>query len=397
MKTPERIRLTQTAVDRKAPPTSGREIVWDTILPGFGLRISSTGRKVWIAKFRRNGQQILLTIGTMAKYPNVGDARQLAREAMVGTAPKIENKETIYDIVHNVYLPMKERKYRQRTYDNLKNTFNRDILSCWKNLGIKDITKQHINDLIDAKLANGAPFQAASMLMVLRIFFKWAVERDLIDNNPTAKIRSIATPVSRDRVLTDPEIVDFWNACDNIGWPFRQLHQLLLLTGQRLGEVAGMRWSELDLENATWTIPRERAKNNHQHTIPLSGLAMHIIASLPRIAKSDFVFTMKGDKPVTGFGIAKMRLDKFCDIDGWRVHDLRRTAATGMARLRVPPHIVERILNHRKGIVSGVAEIYNRYEYADECSIALNKWADHVATLTDRNKIVQLSRNISSS
>jgi integrase len=176
-------------------------------------------------------------------------------------------------------------------------------------------------------------------------------------------------------VLTDAEIAALWPATDQLGYPFGQLVRLLLITAQRRDEVAHMRWSDLDLDNRVWTIPRERTKSDRLQQVPLSSLAMEVLAETPRLG--DYVLSsgVRGDKPVSGFSVAKKRLDAISGLAEWRLHDLRRTAASGMAKLNVPPHIIEKVLNHSTGTVSGVAAVYNRYGYLDEKRDALEAWS----------------------
>jgi integrase len=213
--------------------------------------------------------------------------------------------------------------------------------------------------------------------------------------------------------LTDEEIRWFWQGCGEIGWPFGPLFLLLLLTAQRRDEVGGMRCSEVDLDNQIWTLPRQRAKGDREHEVHLSDAAIDVLRSLPRIASNSIgqdglVFTTNGRTPVSGFGNAKRRLDVIMaearrrslglpertKIPDWRLHDLRRTAATGMARLNFPPHVVEKVLNHVSGTIRGVAAVYNRFEYLEERRAALEAWGRYVWNLVSPAdaKIIQISR-----
>jgi integrase len=217
-------------------------------------------------------------------------------------------------------------------------------------------------------------------------------------------------------VLREDEIRWFWVACDEIGWPFGPLFKLLLLTAQRRDEVASMAWSEVDLEKRVWTIPRHKTKSDRGHEVQLSDLGVQVFRQLPRVAigrtQATLVFTVTGDTSVSGFSRAKRRLDiaMKCvrrrslalpetdqelrkqlgipankplpvEIPDWRLHDLRRTATTGMARLNIPPHVVEKLLNHSSGTIRGVAAVYNRFEYLEERRAALEAWGRYVGNL----------------
>jgi len=190
--------------------------------------------------------------------------------------------------------------------------------------------------------------------------------------------------IARERRLSDGEIISLLRACRNDVYPFRQFVPLLLATAQRRGEMANMRWSELDFENKTWSIPAERSKNGKAHVVPLSCYALKLLAEVPRFIDCDFVFTTTRRSPVSGFSKALRRLWLATGSDDWRYHDLRRSAASGLARARVEPHVIEKILNHMSGRISGVAAVYNRYEYADEAREALEAWGAALTKLAEQ-------------
>ena len=198
-----------------------------------------------------------------------------------------------------------------------------------------------------------------------------------VKSNPCKLVARPGQATSRDRVLSEAEIRTFWTATDQIGEPFGALLKLLLLTGCRREEAAGLRWHELSEDGATWTIPSTRTKNWREHIVPLPSLARAIIAGVQRV-EGDFVFTTTGESSVSGFSRMKVRLDDLMDIAPWRIHDLRRTCATGMAQIGIQPHIVEAVLNHVSGSKAGVAGIYNQYSYLPEKTTALARWAAHI-------------------
>jgi len=210
---------------------------------------------------------------------------------------------------------------------------------------------------------------------------------------------------ARDRALTDDELRWFWRACETIDWPFGPLAKLLLLTAQRRDEVGGMESSELYFAQKTWTLPRNKVKNNRAHEVHLSDAALQILRSVPRVGNGP-VFSTNG-RPVSGFSQGKKRLDaamfkakrdelgdKAAPIPHWILHDLRRTAATGMARLNIPPHVVDKVLNHVSGTIRGVAAVYNRFEYLEERRAALEAWGRYVCNLVSPAdaKVIQISR-----
>lgn len=423
-------RLTQLAVDRLAPPKTGRIIHWDRLLPGFGIRLTASGARSWVAMYRVNGKAVMETIGTVAKVSKVEDARELARASMAkaegGINPVAEKRieaqrsaaATVEAAIER-YLAHCDRTLKPKTAREWRRIFEHDVLPRWGDRQLAEIAKADVLELVNDKAArrerkrrgwtDGAAVQAGKMLTRLRTFFGWAVANDLAPADPTAGVRRPAKEAQRDRVLSDDEIAAFWRGCEGIGKPFGPLFKLLLLTAQREAEVAGMRWSELDNTEApkVWTIPGSRAKNGKPHIVHLSGLTTEIIAAVPRVAGQDLLFSGSGKRPVSGFSAAKARLDDrilaaLRDVAGdaaelapWTLHDLRRTAITGMARLGIAPHVADKVLNHAAGTIRGVAAVYNRFDYLDERRAALDSWAGLVERLIGREpqNVVPLRRS----
>jgi integrase len=217
-----------------------------------------------------------------------------------------------------------------------------------------------------------APMTANRVHGIVRKFFNWCIEHDLIANSPVAGVRAPNKEVSRDRVLTDDELRTVWRAVETD--PHAAIVQLLILTGQRRSEVAGMMWSEIDLDAALWTLPRERVKNARRHEVPLSKQAVAILRRVPRI--DDYsVFALKPPHGVL------QRTKERVGVDSWTLHDLRRTAASGMARLGASLAVIEKVLNHVSGSFAGIVGVYQRHEFAEEKRAALQMWADHVERL----------------
>jgi integrase len=188
---------------------------------------------------------------------------------------------------------------------------------------------------------------------------------------------------SRDRVLEDTELAAVCAGARQLGYPFGTIVELLSLTAQRRGEVAGMRWQDLNFAERIWTIPKDMTKGGRAHVVPLHDRAVSLLRQLPRLDDS-YVFPARAapDRTYVGFSKGKVRLDDIVGFNDWTLHDLRRTAASGMARHKVPPHVVERVLNHISGTFGGVAGVYNRFGYLDEMRDALTKWGDHVIHIT---------------
>ena len=202
--------------------------------------------------------------------------------------------------------------------------------------------------------------------------------------------------MSRDRVLSDDEIRAAWAAFDDTGLPVGPLAQLLLLTGQRLSQVAEAQWSEIDLEAKTWKIPKERTKNGRAHEVPLSDAAVEFIRALPRIeGRAGYVFTATGAQPVSNLKRLREALRRAAserDVAP-TLHDLRRTVATNLQKLGVRLEVTEAVLNHVSGSRKGIVGVYQRHEYAEEKRAALEAWANELdAIVTGRGNVVPLSQ-----
>jgi integrase len=205
------------------------------------------------------------------------------------------------------------------------------------------------------------------------------VGRAILDQSPAEGVPSPAKEVARDRVLSDDELARVILTARRINDRYGGIVELLALTGQRREEVARLAWDELDLTRRVWTIPKSRTKNAKPHVVQLSDQS---IAVLERVEKQGpYVFAVHGTKPFQNFAVAKRKLDELSKVTGWRLHDLRRTCVSGMARLGVAPHVADKILNHQSGTISGVAAVYQRHEFLRERKGALERWGAHVAEI----------------
>lgn len=391
------MKLTAATVD-KMQPTDKRQEIPDALCTGLYFVVQPTGKKGWQVRYRHGGTHRRMTLGA---YPvlSLSEARQRARDALAaaseGRDPAGEAKEakaakkpdTDRDKLSNVIdLFMKRHASHNRRGDDVMAMFRREIMDSWGDRDIRSIAKRDVIEVLDGIVDRGSPVTANRLRAHLNTLFNWAKGRDIIEANPLDGIKPPAPEKPRNRVLTDDEIRLFWNACDGLGYPFGPIYRLLLLTGQRLREVAEMTWHEIDGD--LWTLPGARSKNADEHAVPLSVEAQAVLDGLPRIG-GRYVFTTTGNSPVSGFTRAKERVDKLMaeasdhPIPAFTIHDLRRTAATGMAGLRFPPHVVEAVLNHRSGTRRGVAGVYNRFDYADEKLAALDAWARFVMQLVE--------------
>ena len=243
-------------------------------------------------------------------------------------------------------------------------------------------TIKDIINILDVMVARGSGGAANNAYAAISKFFNWCASRDLITASPCIGVERPSKKNSRDRVLSDSETSAVWSAASEVGFPFGNIVQLLMLTAQRRGEVATMERDHIDWDERIWHIPEELTKNSRPHAVPLSPYVLSIIEAVPML-HARFFFPARGSTTTcfSGFGRSKERLDKELSIKPWILHDLRRTTATGMAGLGIQPHIVERVLNHSTGQLGGVAAVYNRFQYIDEMRDALEKWSEHVLSL----------------
>jgi integrase len=401
-----RARLTELGVSKLAPPASGRIEIFDSTLPSFGVRLTSSGTRSFFVMTRVRGTLRRVTLGSHPAI-RLADARRLAREAMamarLGNDPSASKRaarrpaERPVERVIQDYIARAQKARGRRAWREVERSLSRE-LAPWQGRPIESITRADVLELLDAIVDRGSPAMANLLLRHLKHFMGWCLERGLIEASPAAGIRAPAEMRSRDRVLTEPELAAVWAACGTLGWPFGPLVRLLILTGQRRNEVAWMRWRDVDLQQNVWTLPRELTKSDRAHVVPLSDPAKEIIAGLPRLAELVFPANREGSShPVSGFSRAKARLDAEMlrllrkhatgqgqeptkvELKPWRLHDLRRTAASGMARLGAPPHVIGHALNHVPAASLGqLGAIYVRHDYGRETRQVLTAWASDV-------------------
>jgi integrase len=276
----------------------------------------------------------------------------------------------------------------------------------WRDRPISAIGEDDLFLVIDEAREHGIPGaevknkgtsepRARAMNSALSVCFGWFKSKRWISVDPSLGLDAPPAPEARSRILNDAEIIHFWSATSAVDEPFRAVFRLLLLLGCRLNEVAGMRWQELSPDLAMWTIPGNRTKNHRPHSVPLPSVARDCLTKIKRIEGSPFVFTTTGKSPISGWSKTKKKLDaEMHGVAPWRLHDLRRTVATGMNEIGVLPHIVEAVLNHVSGARAGVAGTYNVAAYLPEKKAALERWATHIGGLVGgkRAEIVPLRK-----
>jgi len=398
--------LTPKGIDALKPQPDKRVEIPDPALSGLYVVVQASGVKSWALRYRFGGKPAKLTLG---RWPLMGlaDARAAASEALEkierGKDPSSEKKATKAARL-DAQLSDRDKiktligQFDKRHLSGLKSgrvvrrELDRHVVSEWGDRDIHEITKRDVIDLLDGIADSGRVVTANRVRAYLNKFLNWTVERDILPMNPATGVKPVAKETSRDRVLSDDEIRWFWQACEVEGFPWGPFGKVLLLTGQRLNEVAQIADSEI--RGDLWHLSADRTKNGRAHDVPLSGPARDVLAGVERIdGKAGLIFTTTGKTPVSGFfkarahladamtGIASKERGEPVEIPRWTFHDLRRTAATGMARLGISVRVTEAVLNHISGTGGGIVAVYQRHDYADEKRQALEAWGRFVLSL----------------
>lgn len=390
-------------------PDPHRDIyVWDPRLKGFGLRITPRGAQSFVFQYRVDGGPARRkTIGPVGSPWTPATARKEAERLLVQVYQGIDpveakreakrKKETLnFRTYSERFVELYLKPNWRGTWGSAQSTINNVFIPSWGNRPVHEITRADIVKVLDEY--SDRPARRKEIHSLLRKLFNWATDRQDIEVSPLAGMKAPKAVPSRRRVLSDEEIVALWRATENSGWPWGPFVRMLILTMQRRQEVAEMDWSEIDLDARRWTLPADRAKNDQEHVIPLTSLALAELQLLgPK--RKDLVFTTTGTTPVSGFfkGRAALHKDMIAylkakqiedggdpdqvEVPNWRLHDIRRTGATHLQSLRVPVEVTESVLNHISGTRAGVAGIYNRYKYDDEKRTALDAWDTKLQSL----------------
>jgi integrase len=398
-----RIRLSKSAID--ALPTPESDLVyWDAGCPGFGIKVTPKGRKVFIVLYRTGGAGSKLRKYTIGPYGRVTlhQARVAAQKVFAarleGRDPATEKRESKRRVVADRVEDLLERYIAQRLSQNrsggeIARLLRREAGRAWTGKSIHEIGKRDVVELVSTIEQRGAPVAANKTLKSIKTFLRWCVGRAILDRSPAEGVPLPSKEVARDRVLDDNELAQVIIAARKIGEPYGGIVELLALTGQRREEVAGLLWDELDLAQRIWTLPKSRTKNAKAHVVHLSKQAIAVVTRAEQ--PGPYVFSLLGTKPFQEFSRAKRRLDQISGVTGWRLHDLRRTCVSGMARLGIAPHVADKILNHQSGTISGVAAVYQRHEFFAERQEALERWGAHIAHIvTDASRQVRPSVRI---
>jgi integrase len=337
---------------------------------------------VYVVKYRHAGRQRFVTIGQHGRLtPDQArrEAKRLLGLLASGVDPSARQRETFGDLARQ-YLAYKQATSKPKTIVER----SRHLLTYAQPLhriALANIDRRTIATcLSEIETASGRTTRNR-LRSSLSGLFAWAISEGLAETNPVVGT-GIAAEASRERVLSDAELASIWRALPESD--YGDAVRLLILTGQRRQEIGGLRWAEVDLLQSLIVLPPERTKNGRQHQLPLSPAAKAILARRPRLQPFEFGRIGTGTG-IGGWGAGKATLDQALAIPAWVLHDIRRTVATGLAKLGVMPHVIEAVLNHVSGHRAGVAGVYNRAKYESEMRQALDRWAAHLTAITNNN------------
>jgi integrase len=365
--------LTERTIANAKTPSNGQHTLWDTTLKHFGLRISQGGSKTFVVMHGPRRDRI-----TIGHYPTISlaQAREKAKEVLAErTLNKTRAPRIAFDEARTLFFEVHRQRNKQSTIDEYHRIFERHLAPRLKCFRLSDITPHDIQRILD-RLAS-TPSECNHCYAVARCFFTFCFKRRYIERSPMDGMEKPTKYRPRTRVLSNDELARVWKAAETYGYPFGPIVQLLILTGQRRSEIGKLKWSYI---TDRITLPAEIVKNNREHSIPLSPMAAGILKEIPHL--SEYVFVARGSTShFNGWQSCTFTLLKAAGTAHWTLHDLRRTFATRLAEFGVPPHVIERLLNHVDGTLSPIALVYNRASYLKEMGEALALWERHLKAI----------------
>jgi integrase len=388
------MKLTLNRIDGLKCPEGKRDmLVFDDEQRGLGVRVTASGSKTYLAQYSFHGQKRRIPLGSCSGV-SLAKARDAVRAIMgdmaKGIDPAVERKkaaaEARREAAHEaltlsallsdwqaLHLASKRPSYAAEAVRSVRKAFGRYL-----DLPAANLDRATAVKTLDSMARKGSAVMAAQTAAYGKAAYGWAVKRGAVASNPFTNLPTVPA-VKRERVLFDDELAALWRATDGAG-PFNGIVRMLILTGQRREEVAGMTWAELSDDLSTWIIPASRTKNGATHIVPLSAPAQDLLRNIPTFG--DLVFPgLRG--PFNGWSKAKAALDVKSGVTNWRLHDLRRTAATGLQRLGVRLEVTEQVLNHVSGSRAGIVGVYQRHDFASEKRAALEAWGEHVRAMVE--------------
>jgi integrase len=400
----ERVKLTDKRIGAAKPRPDIYEIR-DAEESGLRLRVHPGGKRTFVLVARYPSSPKHATRRALGEYPTLklSEAREQARDwkklIKKGVDPQEAAEEhrreqqrkraNTFAAVAEDFIKRHVSKTRKAAV--AEREIRREFIDRWGDRPITSIIQADVKAVLMEAVDRGAPYQAHNLLVHIRSLFNWAIAQDDygLTSSPCDRIKPkaiIGEKKHRSRVLTDAELRAFWAATGKLAYPFGALYRMLALTGQRKSEAANAVWSEVDFDKALWIIPAERMKMDAPHIVPLAPDVLALLASLPRFASGEHLFsTTFGKKPVAGFSKAKRRLDALMreqlkKFEPWRIHDIRRTMRTHLSALPIEDRVRELVIAHAQ---PGLHKVYDQHAYLDEKREALEVWAARLRSIVE--------------
>jgi integrase len=391
--------LTEEKIRKLQPGLKRREIP-DGKVRGLFYILQPSGAASWALRYRHKGKPRKLTLfgvdglkearqraeemrGRLAQGQDPAGEKSAQRAAL--PAPVVDPDSVNAMLDKYIHHRVSRGLWGPRSEKENSALLARYVRKPWGHRKLADIRRRDVHDLLDGIVERGAPVGANRTLVVLKSAWRWWMERDeRIEFSPVAAVSRPYQEKARARVLEDDELVSIWNAVEQLGWPFSPIVRLLALTACRREEVGSARWSEFDFENRLWHLPSSRRKHGIALSVPLSDAALAILQDLPRFSGTDLLFPaqlanrMSADRPFSGYGKCKRKLDALSGVRGWVLHDLRRTCATRLGDLGTRSEVIELVLGHER---KGIERVYQRHPLLPERAAALQAWAHRIERL----------------
>jgi integrase len=447
------MKLTERKIETLAVENGGKDrLVFDDAQRGLAVRVTASGSRTYLAQYTMHGHKWRVPLGACSAL-SLSSAREAAAAIMgdvakgrnpagerkdaeaAERAKRARNRLTLRLLIedwHRLHLAGKRPRYATEAVRALHYAFADALDNAAEDLGRVAVVRaldaparRRARHNADGAVKRKGAAMTGRTAAYGRAAFAWALKRGMVQSNPFAQLPVAKSIAKRERVLSDDEIGEIWRAAGNAASPYRTIIRLLILTGQRRGEVAGINWGEISDDLATWTMPGERTKNGAPHMVPLSAPVRDLLRALQpddaneakraiadRRASGTLVLPGGMGTPFAGWSKSKATLDKAimaarakgaadagtspAPLAPWSVHDLRRTVATGLQRLGVRLEVTEAVLNHISGSRGGIAGVYQRHDWAAEKRAALEAWAAHVTAVvagrTPTGNVVTLAR-----